>query len=125
MSSITVNVPGVASLSRLATVDIAEVKGLGGKRSQSLSDAGIRTVADLLHHAPRRYIDRTRQSPIAQVPIGPEVTIIGRVKSVNHRRPRRNLQIIEAVIEKTAIKQSVYRAIEQARRPGAIAPSSW
>jgi ATP-dependent DNA helicase RecG len=89
----------VASLTRLATIDVGQVKGLGGKRSQSLSDAGIRTVADLLHHAPRRYIDRTRQSPIAQVPIGPEVTIIGRVKSVSHRRPRRNLQIIEAVIE--------------------------
>jgi ATP-dependent DNA helicase RecG len=89
----------VASLARLATIDVGQVKGLGGKRSASLADAGIKTVADLLHHVPRRYIDRTRQSPIAQVPIGPEVTIIGRVKSVNHRRPRRNLQIIEAVIE--------------------------
>lgn len=89
----------MASLARLATIDVGQVKGLGGKRSSGLADAGIKTVADLLHHVPRRYIDRTRQSPISQVPIGPEVTIIGRVKSVNHRRPRRNLQIIEAVIE--------------------------
>jgi ATP-dependent DNA helicase RecG len=89
----------VASLARLATIDVGQVKGLGGKRASSLTDAGIETVADLLHHVPRRYIDRTRQSPIAQVPVGPEVTIIGRVKSVNQRRPRRNLQIIEAVIE--------------------------
>ena len=89
----------VASLARLATVDVGQVKGLGGKRSQSLADAGISTVADLLHHVPRRYIDRTRKAPIARVPIGSEVTIIGRVRSVNHRRPRRNLQIIEAMIE--------------------------
>jgi len=89
----------VASLARLATVDVHQVKGLGGKRSKSLADAGISTVADLLHHVPRRYIDRTRKAPIAQVPIGSEVTIIGRVRSVNHRRPRRNLQIIEAMIE--------------------------
>jgi ATP-dependent DNA helicase RecG len=89
----------VASLARLATVDVGQVKGLGGKRSQSLADAGIGSVADLLHHVPRRYIDRTRKAPIAQVPIGSEVTIIGRVRSVNHRRPRRNLQIIEAMIE--------------------------
>jgi ATP-dependent DNA helicase RecG len=89
----------VASLARLATIDVDQVKGLGGKRSRSLADAGIGTVADLLHHVPRRYIDRTRKSPIAQVPIGSEVTIIGRVRSLNHRRPRRNLQIIEAVIE--------------------------
>jgi ATP-dependent DNA helicase RecG len=65
----------------------------------SLADAGIRTVADLLHHVPRRYIDRSLKSPIAQVPIGTEVTIIGTVRSVKDRRPRRNLHIIEAVIE--------------------------
>jgi ATP-dependent DNA helicase RecG len=56
-------------------------------------------VADLLHHVPRRYIDRSLKSPIARVPIGTEVTIIGMVKSVHDRRPRRNLHIIEATIE--------------------------
>lgn len=89
----------VASLSRLATVDVGQVRGLGGKRSAGLKDAGISNVTDLLHHVPRRYIDRSRQEPIAKVPVGSEVTIIGSVKSVHSRRPRRNLQIIEAVIE--------------------------
>lgn len=89
----------MASLSRLASVDVGEVKGLGGKRSQALKAAGISSVADLLHHVPRRYIDRSNMSPIAQVPVGEEVTIVGTVRSVSSRRPRRNLQIIEAVIE--------------------------
>jgi len=89
----------VASLSRLAAIEVGQVKGLGGKRSERLAEAGIRTVADLLHHAPRRYIDRSRKSPISQVPIGAEVTIIGTVRSVKDRRPRRNLHIIEAIIE--------------------------
>jgi ATP-dependent DNA helicase RecG len=89
----------VASLSRLAAIDVGQIKGLGGKRSENLSSAGIRTVADLLHHVPRRYIDRSEKSPIARVPIGSEVTIIGSVRSVQERRPRRNLHIIEAVIE--------------------------
>lgn len=89
----------MASLSRLATVDVGQVKGLGGKRSAGLKAAGISSVADLLHHVPRRYIDRSRKEPIAKIPIGSEVTIIGSVRSVNSRRPRRNLQIIEAVIE--------------------------
>ncbi|MGD2043262.1 MAG: ATP-dependent DNA helicase RecG, partial [Acidimicrobiia bacterium] len=71
----------------------------GGKRSEGLRKAGIANVADLLHHVPRRYIDRSQKSPIARVPIGSEVTIIGTVRSVNSRRPRRKLQIIEAVIE--------------------------
>lgn len=89
----------VASLSRLATIDVGQVKGLGGKRSKSLADAGIRTVAELLHHVPRRYIDRSLQVPIARVPVGTEVTIIGKVVSVRDKRPRRKLHIIEATIE--------------------------
>ena len=94
-----VTVSGVASLARLATIDVGQVKGLGGKRSRSLADAGIATVADLIHHVPRRYIDRSLKSSISKVPIGTEVTIIGKVVSVQQRRPRRNLQIIEAVVE--------------------------
>lgn len=89
----------MASLSRLATVDVAEVKNLGGKRSEGLRNAGVHTVADLLHHVPHRYIDRSQKSAIAKVPIGQEVTIIGSVRSVSSRRPRRNMQIIEAVVE--------------------------
>lgn len=89
----------MASLSRLANVDVGEVKGLGGKRSESLKKAGITNVADLLHHVPRRYIDRSLKSSIATVPIGEEVTIIATVRSVSSRRPRRNLHIIEAVVE--------------------------
>lgn len=89
----------MSSLSRLATVDVGQVKGLGGKRSDLVKKAGISNVADLLHHVPRRYIDRSEKSPIARVPIGSEVTIIGRVVSVKDRRPRRNLHIIEATVE--------------------------
>ena len=89
----------MASLAHLATIDVGQVKGLGGKRSKSLAEAGIDTVADLIHHVPRRYIDRSQKAPISKVPIGSEVTIIGKVVSVRDRRPRRNLQIIEAVIE--------------------------
>jgi ATP-dependent DNA helicase RecG len=88
----------MTSLSRLAEVGTAEVKGLAGKRSQALAKAGIHSVADLLHHVPRRYIDRSLKSPIAQIPIGSEVTVIGEVRKVSMRRPRRNLAIIEAQI---------------------------
>jgi ATP-dependent DNA helicase RecG len=88
----------VATLSRLTEVSTAEVKGLGGKRSAALHKAGIHNVADLLHHIPHRYIDRSAKTPIAKTPIGSEVTIIGEVRKVSLRRPRRNLAIIEAVI---------------------------
>ena len=86
------------SLAYLKTVPIEEVKGLRGKRGAALREAGVTSVADLLLHAPRRYIDRSRILPLAEVPVGEEVTVIGTVKKVTTRRPRRNLTIVEAVM---------------------------
>jgi ATP-dependent DNA helicase RecG len=55
-------------------------------------------VADLLHHVPRRYIDRTRVAPVAGLPVGEEVTVIARVTAVSTRRPRRGLTVTEATV---------------------------
>ena len=84
------------SLAYLATVDIAKVPGLGGQGGVTLRKAGVSTVADLLLLAPRKYLDRSRTEPIAQAPVGEEVTLIVRVVSSGTRRPRRNLVIVEA-----------------------------
>ncbi len=94
----SVSVQRMASLSRLTEVRTDEVKLIGPKSAEKLTDAGIRHVADLLHHVPHRYIDRTNKTPIARIPIGSEVTVIGEVMSVTTRRPRGNLVIIEAVV---------------------------
>ncbi|HSJ35278.1 MAG TPA: ATP-dependent DNA helicase RecG [Acidimicrobiia bacterium] len=88
----------MATLSRLAEKQVGEVKGLSGRRGQALHKAGIHTVADLLMHVPRTYIDRSTSVRIADAPIGEEITLIVRVNSVSVRRPRRNLTIIEAVV---------------------------
>jgi ATP-dependent DNA helicase RecG len=88
----------MAELSRLATIPIEEVKGLAGKRGAALRKAGIVTVADLLHHVPRRYIDRSRVEPIATLPLGEEVTVIGKVIRISTRRPKRRLAITEAQV---------------------------
>lgn len=88
----------MASLTRLASLSVGEVRGLGGKRTEVLSKAGIRTVADLLHHVPHRYIDRTKHAWIESTPMGEEVTVIGTVSSAKSRRPRKNLSILEVFI---------------------------
>lgn len=88
----------MASLTRLTEVGTDQVKLIGPKTAEKLASAGIRHVADLLHHVPHRYIDRTHKTPIARIPIGSEVTVLGEVRSIHSRRPRRNLMIIEAVI---------------------------
>lgn len=86
------------SLAYLAGIPIEEVQGLTGKRGANLRKAGIESVADLLMHVPRRYVDRSRLSPLGELPLGEEITVIGRVTKVSTRRPRRNLTIVEATI---------------------------
>ncbi|MDX1468168.1 MAG: ATP-dependent DNA helicase RecG [Acidimicrobiia bacterium] len=99
----------MASLARLARIETSELTGIGKKSAAALAELGIRNVADLIHHVPRRYIDRSSKSPIAQVPIGTEVTLIGEVMSVTQRRPRRNLAIIEARIkDDSAVMKAVW-----------------
>jgi ATP-dependent DNA helicase RecG len=86
------------TLAELSEFPVDAVKYLKGRRSAALGKAGINTVADLLLHAPRRYIDRSRTVPIHEVTLGEEVTVIATVKRVGTRRPRRNLAITEAVV---------------------------
>ncbi|HEX5630576.1 MAG TPA: ATP-dependent DNA helicase RecG [Acidimicrobiia bacterium] len=86
------------TLAYLATVPVGKVPGLSGKRGADLHKAGIDTVADLLLHVPRRYVDRSRTVPLAELPLGEEVTVIGTVEKVAVRRPKRNLVIVEATV---------------------------
>jgi ATP-dependent DNA helicase RecG len=63
-----------------------------------LAKVGIETVADLLHHVPYRYIDRRNRVPIAETPLGEEVTVLGEVLSARSWSPRRKLTIVEAQV---------------------------
>jgi ATP-dependent DNA helicase RecG len=87
------------SLAYLDGIPIERVQGLTGKRGANLRKAGIESVADLLMHFPRRYVDRSRLLKLAELPLGEEVTVIGQVTKVATRRPRRNLTIVEATID--------------------------
>jgi len=85
-------------LSYLATLPTDQVKGIGPKSAKKLADIGIRSVADLLLHAPRRYLDRTQLFDIAAVPLEEEATVAGLVTSVDRRRIRGNRTMITALI---------------------------
>ena len=45
-----------------------------------------------------RQMDESLQAPLAQLPVGEEVTAIGTVKKVSTRRPRAKMTIVEATI---------------------------
>jgi len=54
----------------------------------------IRTVRDLLHHYPRRYIDRSQVATIRQLRVGQEGTVIARVKRTTKRQTRRRQSMV-------------------------------
>ena len=59
---------------------------------------GVETVGDLLHHYPRRYIDRSKVSPIAKLRIGEYATVIGTVRSAQKRLTRRRQTMVTVTI---------------------------
>ncbi len=72
-----------------------------GKPSATKLDKqlGLKTVGDLLHHFPRRYLERGELTPIAEIPFDEDVTLIARVQSNNRRQMRaRKGMIVEVVV---------------------------
>jgi ATP-dependent DNA helicase RecG len=69
---------------------VATVPGLGTKRVAALAEAGITTLGGLLYHFPRRYVDRSKITPIAQCPglVGSSVNVIGEVTRTRVERGR-------------------------------------
>ena len=59
---------------------------------------GIETVGDLLHHYPRRYIDRSKVSTIARLRVGEYATVIGTVRSVQKRLTRRRQTMVSVML---------------------------
>jgi len=61
--------------------DIMYIKGVGPARAKMLKKYGINTVLELIHHFPRRYLDRTNIKTIRNLRIGDEAVILGEIES--------------------------------------------
>ncbi|HEV2809630.1 MAG TPA: ATP-dependent DNA helicase RecG [Acidimicrobiales bacterium] len=69
--------------------------GVGPKKAEGLATLGVITVADLIMHYPRRYLDRTRQASIGELVVGEEAMVLGRVRRVQARRTRNRRSLVE------------------------------
>ena len=80
------------------TAAVKYLKGVGPKRAEALARLGIRSVGDLLYHAPHRYLDATAVTPLARARVGEEVTCVARVVTTGVIPTRRGLRVFRAVL---------------------------
>ncbi len=90
---------GWAPPQRLETLDLQTLPGVGATLAKRLRTFGIRSVRDLLFHAPRRYESAVDQVPIAKLAGAEgEVAIEGRIVSARARPLRGRRTLVTAVI---------------------------
>ncbi len=70
-------------------------------RAKALRALGIESVRDLLGHFPRRYIDLSATSSIADAAIGSTFTIFANVHEVKLKRPKPRLSLVEIALTDT------------------------
>ncbi len=80
------------------TTSVKYLKGVGPRRAEAFARIGVRTVGDLLYHAPHRYLDATTVTPLARARVGEEATCVGRVESTGILPTRRGLRVFRAVL---------------------------
>ncbi|MBT8240669.1 MAG: ATP-dependent DNA helicase RecG, partial [Acidimicrobiia bacterium] len=68
------------------------------KRKGALHKMDLLTLGDLVTHYPRRYLDRTRQSAIADLMEGDEATIVVKVVRTDLRRLRGNRVMVTSTV---------------------------
>jgi ATP-dependent DNA helicase RecG len=84
----------------------ARLAGRKGGRGKNAAEAqevlehafGIRTVGQLIHHYPRRYIDRSRVLSIGSLPVDAYATVVATVRRVTKRQTRRRQTMVVVTI---------------------------
>ncbi|GAB4318998.1 MAG: ATP-dependent DNA helicase RecG [Candidatus Zixiibacteriota bacterium] len=99
------------------------VKGVGPRRAAALKELGIETMADLLLHLPRRYLDRSDMVPIAQLTPEQYVTVIGKVGMtglLRGRVSRYEVVITDGTGELTLLWFKGWRYLQDVLKKGAL-----
>src|SRR5262245_4671646 len=82
------------------TKSVITLWGVGGERARQLQKLGIRSVEDLLLHRPRRYEDRRKFRPIAELQPGELMLTRGSVVALGVKRYRKGTKsVFELVLD--------------------------
>ena len=86
------------TLEFLHRTPVAILKGVGPKRLEALKHFDIENVLQLLMTYPRRYVDRTREALIHDLPQGVPAMVVGTVLTVNQSRTGNGKNLVKVVV---------------------------
>ncbi|MEM9134608.1 MAG: ATP-dependent DNA helicase RecG [Actinomycetota bacterium] len=85
-------------LGDLAAIDVTRLNGVGDKKAKGLAMSEIHNLLDLLTFYPRRYLDRTKESHIADLHEGDEASVLVTVQGAGSRRIRGGRVMVTATV---------------------------
>ncbi|MDQ1514710.1 MAG: ATP-dependent helicase RecG [Actinomycetota bacterium] len=86
------------TLRELKEIPITRLTGVTPRLEERLGMLGIKNVLDLIEHYPRRYLDRTKKSDIADLRVGEEATVYAEVRKMTSRRTRQGRALVETIV---------------------------
>jgi ATP-dependent DNA helicase RecG len=86
------------TLRDLRDIPITRLTGVTPRLVERLGMLGIHNVLDLIEHYPRRYLDRTKRSDIADLRVGEEATVYAEVRKMTSRRTRQGRALVETIV---------------------------
>jgi ATP-dependent DNA helicase RecG len=86
------------TLRDLRDIPITRLSGVTPRLEERLGMLEIRNVLDLVEHYPRRYLDRTKKSDIADLRVGEEATVYAEVRKMSSRRTRQGRALVETIV---------------------------
>ena len=86
------------TLRDLRDIPITRLTGVTPRLEERLGLLGITNVLQLIEHYPRRYLDRTKRSDIADLRVGEEATVFAEVRKMSSRRTRQGRALVETIV---------------------------
>ena len=87
------------TLRELKERPVTDLHGVNSRKAEMLQKIEVRSVLDLITLYPRRYIDRSKQTTIADLTVGEEGMVLVTVAKVATRRMRNRRSLVEVTVE--------------------------
>ncbi len=87
------------TLRELKERPVTDLQGVSSRKAETLQKIEVRSVLDLITVYPRRYIDRSKQTTIADLTVGEEGMVLVTVSKVVTRRMRNRRSLVEVTVE--------------------------